>query len=32
MKIMKESLGPPDDKECGVVNKKKNSEVIEDGE
>ena len=30
MKIMKESLGPPDNKECSVMNKKKNGEVIED--
>ena len=32
MKIMKESLGPPDDKEHGVINKKKNGKVIKDGE
>ena len=32
MKIMKESLGPSDDKECSIVNKKKKGKVIEDGE
>ena len=28
---MKESLGPPDNKERGIVNKKKNNKVIKDG-